>query len=155
MIYIITGPSHCGKSTYINKNKKINDQVIDILNYQRDCNDTEELLNAQYEFYSDIERLVRENSFSSPDYNLWIEGCFSNPARIGQIIYTVQAAGYNGEIQVEYMLSTREAYYDYLDAFEAAYAEAQEKATVMYDSKNCDIVSVGIIYDYVKENFRD
>lgn len=147
MIYIITGPTHCGKSTFIQENKKSNDIIIDLLDFQDNSRSLDELMLAQYNFLADVESKIRQ----VPDRDIWIEGCWSNPYRIGQIINTVRAVNENIEITVYYILRDEEWYRENLDIFAAAIAAAQLSYYKLYNDTGAAVYKVGNKNTDIKE----
>ena len=128
MITIVTGPTHCGKSTYIAEHKNPMECCADIFDFQEGYDTLKDLTTAQYNFLRAIEDYCRESK-----QNMWIEGCFSNPYRIGQIINTIRAAGREDEIRVIYILRDEEWYLNHLDIVEGLYAAQQIKYYKFYN----------------------
>lgn len=125
MVYIVTGPTHCGKTTYINKYKNENDITIDQFVYQDEKRTLTELTEAYYEFLKAIEFALIQRVYND-DYNIWIEGCFSNPYRIAQIINTIYAVEPHEEVEVIYIIRDDEWYDKYCEDKEIAqYAKHQ------------------------------
>ena len=146
MVHIVTGPTHCGKSTYIEEMKNPEDIHFDIYDLQKDKQDLISLTQAQYEFLFYIEDAVRNlNS------DLWIEGCWSNPYRIAQIIDTVCAANPHVEIEVYYILRSNEWFDEYLDELTGLYAKEQNDYYELYDPTKHPTAALYIIGD---ENTR-
>ena len=134
MVTIVTGPTHCGKSTYISENTLANESHIDVFDYQDGRRTIEELQRAQYDFYYNVEELCRNTSG-----NVWIEGSFSNPYRIGQLINTVRAAGREDKIRVIYILRSKDWYMKHLDFIESGYSMAQMRATKLYEGSDAAV----------------
>lgn len=148
MIHIITGPTHCGKSTYINSRMGKKDLVIDILDHQKKAaEDNCDMFNicnmkiALYNFYLEIEDTLSAINLAEQD--LWIEGSFSNKYRIGQIIDTILAARAEAEddikIEVIYLFQKAEFYEKYCDFMTSYYSMAQQEAYTIYKSDNKNI----------------
>lgn len=147
MIYIVTGPTHCGKSTYIKKESSDAAATVDILEFQQvymeqkdDMTNINDMRAALYEFYCQIEETVYNGDFTTND--LWIEVCFSNSHRIGQLIHTILTADPNVEIKIIYLFHEDEFYENNLDVFTSSYAIEQQK---IYDIYNSDIKNVEVI----------
>jgi len=136
MITIVTGPTHCGKSTYIKQHKQKIDYYIDILDFQV-ANNVDGLLEGQYQFYFRLEQMVRNNSKNK---DIWVEGCFSNPYRIAQLIDTVRAANEEVKIQVIYILRDENWYfYNLEDPFTAVSAAAQLEMYKLYNGASAAV----------------
>jgi hypothetical protein len=138
-VYIITGPTHCGKSTYIQEKKSPNDKIIDLIDSQDGHTSISELMRAQYDFLWKVEMAMYDRR---EDEDIWIEGCWSNPYRVGQIVNTIFSAakGEDIDIKVIYILRTNEWYYKNLDVFEASYAAAQLDNYELYKDSNVNAV---------------
>lgn len=142
MVTIVTGPSHCGKSTYIQQFLEDMDTEksclkIDMFDYQEQVNTNNlyGLLEAQYMFYCAIEKILQ----TSPQYDIYIEGCFSNPYRIEQVIATVRSVYPKEEIRVIYILHDQEWYFEHLDFLEARYAIMQQASYELYSGEGAAV----------------
>lgn len=149
MVYIVTGPTHCGKSTYIKKASHDTDEVIDILEYQQSyiqmnngTTNANNILSDLYEFYFNVEKAIRNNDFTN--VNLWIEVCFNNSHRIGQLVHTILAADCNINIKIIYLFHNEEFYKKNLNEFISCYAIEQQKIYDIYhsDNKNIEVIKL-------------
>lgn len=148
MIYIVTGPTHCGKSTYIEETKKPEDIVLDLYEVQKGKTRIIDLRHAHYEFLFCLEDAVLN---LEPQSDLWIEGCWSQPYRIVQIIATINNVCPGADIQVHYILRSDEWYDEHLDKTIANYAKEQSDCYEIYNPNKLTTAAVYTINDENKD----
>ena len=109
IINFIAGMSCVGKSYYIENCKAANDEIIDLFKYQQENRD---YLNAEYLFYSQIERTLRRAKDSNS--TIWIEVPFYKRYRRKAVVSffktIAEGFGSNVEWNLTYIQASQDRY---------------------------------------------